>query len=338
MTAQNKVPNSQNVAESDHSMNNGDQNHGGQGVKAPGDGLSAGFHPWADLDSDALLAALSWQVAMGIDEAIGDNPIDRFELPSPMPHAKTAQGSTEGSVSGDISTATRSDDGQGSAARRQPERLLSSQPPLGAMEAIKAARDQAAACQSLAELRDALNGFDGCDLRLHATQLVHFDGAETADIMIIGEAPGRDEDLSGTPFVGRPGKLLDKMLVAIGIARETVHITNTVFWRPPGNRTPTDAEVAVCAPFLTRQIELVGPKIIVCLGASAAKSIMKTSQGIMRIRGKWQDVMVTDSGAAVATIALCHPETLLRNPGSKRLAWRDLIAIKHKAQSLDIGV
>ncbi len=151
--------------------------------------------------------------------------------------------------------------------------------------------------------------------------------------MIIGEAPGRDEDIEGKPFVGRAGQLLDKMLAAIGLGEADVHITNIVYWRPPGNRTPTPQEAQVCRPFLERQIELVAPDVIVLLGGAAAKHILNVADGIMRIRGKWRE---TDArGRKIKTIATLHPAYLLRTPAAKRLAWRDLLAIrtalKHEA-------
>jgi DNA polymerase len=144
--------------------------------------------------------------------------------------------------------------------------------------------------------------------------------------MIVGEAPGRDEDLEGKPFVGRAGQLLDKMLAAIGLKEADVHITNVVYWRPPGNRTPTPQESQVCRPFLERQMELVGPDVILLLGGSAAKQVLDVTDGIMRIRGKWRDIEV--GGKPVKTMATLHPAYLLRTPAAKRQAWRDLLAVQ----------
>jgi DNA polymerase len=144
--------------------------------------------------------------------------------------------------------------------------------------------------------------------------------------MIIGEAPGRDEDIAGKPFVGRAGQLLDRMLSAIGLDEASVHITNIVYWRPPGNRTPTPQEAAVCAPFLERQIELVAPRVILCVGGAAAKHVLDTPEGIMRLRGKWRE---TATGArSVPTMATLHPAYLLRTPAAKRMAWRDLLEVR----------
>jgi DNA polymerase len=144
--------------------------------------------------------------------------------------------------------------------------------------------------------------------------------------MLIGEAPGRDEDLQGKPFIGRAGQLLDRMLAAIGLAEPDVHITNIVYWRPPGNRTPTPQEAQVCRPFLERQLELVGPDLVLLLGGAAANHILAATEGIMRVRGKWREVTI--GTRAVRAIATLHPAYLLRTPAAKRLAWRDLLAVK----------
>ena len=145
--------------------------------------------------------------------------------------------------------------------------------------------------------------------------------------MLIGEAPGRDEDLQGKPFVGRAGQLLDRMLAAIGLDEEHVYITNTVYWRPPGNRTPTPEEIEACAPFLARQIELLSPQMLVLLGGAAAKSILGVSEGIMRLRGKWLNYP-SCRPRHLPTLATLHPAYLLREPATKRYAWRDLLMIK----------
>jgi DNA polymerase len=192
--------------------------------------------------------------------------------------------------------------------------------------AIMGARSAARAAQSLLELETTLAGFDGCPLKATAKNLCFYRGATKSALMLIGEAPGRDEDLAGKPFVGRAGQLLDKMLAAIGLTEEDVHITNIVYWRPPGNRTPTPQEAQVCRPFLERQIELVAPKVIALLGGAAAKHLLDVAEGIMRIRGKPRAlVMGTHDAQAMATL---HPAYLLRTPAAKRLAWRDLLAIK----------
>lgn len=189
-----------------------------------------------------------------------------------------------------------------------------------------AARAEAKTAKSLAELRILLERFEGCGLKTTAKSLCLYRGAEQSRLMLIGEAPGRDEDLAGKPFVGRAGQLLDRMLAAIGLDDSKVHITNVVYWRPPGNRTPTLDEVQVCEPFLLRQIELVAPEIIVLLGGAAAKQLLDSAEGIMRLRGKWRTIEV--AGRPVKAIATLHPAYLLRTPNAKKQAWRDLLMIE----------
>ena len=192
------------------------------------------------------------------------------------------------------------------------------------------ARERARAAPALEALGAELARFEGCGLKATATRLCFYRGAEKARVMIVGEAPGRDEDLEGRPFVGRAGKLLDRMLAAIGLTESDVHITNIVYWRPPGNRTPTPQEAQVCKPFLDRQMELVGPELIVLAGGAAAKQVLDTADGIMKLRGKWRSLDV--AGRKVATMAIFHPAYLLRTPLAKRQAWADLIAIKAALQ------
>ena len=179
---------------------------------------------------------------------------------------------------------------------------------------------------TLAELEALVAGFEGCALKRTAKSLCFARGREDARIMLIGEAPGRDEDLQGKPFVGRAGQLLDRMLAAIGLAEEHVYITNTVYWRPPGNRTPTPEEVEACAPFLARQIELLSPDVLVLLGGAAVRNILGVAEGIMRLRGKW--LSYACAGRDIATLPTLHPAYLLRTPEDKRLAWRDLLMVK----------
>jgi uracil-DNA glycosylase len=189
-----------------------------------------------------------------------------------------------------------------------------------------AARTAAREAATLDQLGATLAAFDGCGLKATAKNLCFYRGAPTARLMLIGEAPGRDEDLEGKPFVGRAGQLLDKMLAAIGMTEADVHITNIVYWRPPGNRTPTPQEAQVCRPFLERQVELVSPELVVLLGGAAAKHVLDVAEGIMRTRGKMREVQV--GGHKARAMATLHPAYLLRTPVAKRLVWRDLLAIK----------
>jgi len=189
-----------------------------------------------------------------------------------------------------------------------------------------AAREAAKSAQSLDELRALLEKFEGCTLRATATQLVFADGNPQGRVMFVGEAPGYEEDISGRPFVGRSGKLLDLMMAAIGLDRAQTYIANVIPWRPPGNRTPTPQETAICLPFTRRQIELADPTILVCLGQPATQALLGTREGITRTRGRW---FRFDTGSReIRAIATLHPAYLLRQPLQKRLAWRDFLAIK----------
>ena len=189
-----------------------------------------------------------------------------------------------------------------------------------------AAREAARTAPDLAALEAALKGFDGCGLKATAKSLCFYRGSAAARLMIVGEAPGSDEDRAGKPFVGRSGQLLDKMLAAIGLTEADVHITNTVYWRPPGNRPPTPQETLVCRPFLDRQIELVGPDMILTLGGPATAAVLGVSEGILKVRGKWREVAA--GNVSVRVMPSLHPAYLLRTPAAKRQAWRDLLAIK----------
>jgi DNA polymerase len=190
----------------------------------------------------------------------------------------------------------------------------------------------AAACNSLDDLKAAMEAFDGGLLKRSAKNTVFADGIPGADLMVIGEAPGADEDQAGKPFVGVSGQLLDKMLAAIGRSRSSnTYISNIVPWRPLGNRTPDPAITTMCLPFIQRHIELAKPKVILMLGGVSAKSLLDTEEGITRIRGKWRDL--TFSGQKYAAIPTYHPAYLLRQPAQKGMAWRDLLSIKEKLAS-----
>ena len=194
--------------------------------------------------------------------------------------------------------------------------------------AALAAREAARSAPDIEALRAVLETFDGCALKATAKSLCFYRGSAKARLMIVGEAPGRDEDLQGKPFVGRAGQLLDKMLAAIGLTEADVHITNVVYWRPPGNRTPTPQEVQVCRPFLERQIELVAPDILMTMGGSAANALLDMEGGIMRQRGRWREFVA--GGRKVPAMPTLHPAYLLRTPIAKRLAWRDLLVIQER--------
>jgi uracil-DNA glycosylase family 4 len=259
----------------------------------------------AQADAMTLGALIAWYEAMGADEAIGDSPVDRF-------------------ATGAIPAKTQAK----SPTSRAESRATPAKSRAGAeSQAIPASLE---AATNLAELEALLAQFEGCALKRMAKSLCFARGSESARIMMIGEAPGRDEDIQGKPFVGRAGRLLDRMLEAIGLGEDHVYITNTIYWRPPGNRTPTPQEVEACAPFLARQIELLSPDVMVLLGGAAAKSILGVTEGIMRLRGKWK--LYQSAGRDIPTLATLHPAYLLRNPEAKRYAWRDLLMLKARLE------
>jgi uracil-DNA glycosylase len=188
------------------------------------------------------------------------------------------------------------------------------------------AREAASRARTLEDLEAALRLFEGCALKATAKNLCFYRGNPQGRLMVIGEAPGREEDLEGRPFVGPAGQLLDRMLAAIDLTEADVHITNVVYWRPPGNRPPTLDEVEACRPFLARQIELVAPRFVMTLGSPAAKAILGATDGILRVRGKWGEI--TAGELKVPVMPTLHPAYLLRTPAAKRQAWRDLLAVK----------
>jgi uracil-DNA glycosylase len=199
-------------------------------------------------------------------------------------------------------------------------------PPASPEAAVMAAREAARNAKTLDELQALLAGFEGCALRATATQLVFADGNPQSRVMFVGEAPGYDEDILGRPFVGRSGKLLDRMMAAIGLDRASCYIANVVPWRPPGNRTPTPQETAICLPFIRRQIELADPDVLVCLGGPAMQTLLGIKDGITRSRGRWFSY---DTGRReIRALATFHPAFLLRSPLQKRFAWRDFLALK----------
>jgi DNA polymerase len=195
-------------------------------------------------------------------------------------------------------------------------------------------RALAASCRTLAELEAAIRGFDGCALKATATNTVFLDGNPAASLMLVGEGPGAEEDRLGLPFVGASGKLLDRMLAAIGLDRTTACITNVVYWRPPGNRTPTPGELALCLPFVQRHIALTRPKVLVFSGGTAAKTLLERTEGITKLRGRWFDYRPGPVDFTIPVMPTFHPSYLLRTPGSKREAWRDFLAVKHKLREL----
>jgi uracil-DNA glycosylase family 4 len=253
-----------------------------------------------------LTALLRWYLEAGIDETIGDGPVNRYA-------------DTQSSA---LATAVAPNPVKAAALP-----LVSIPKPTSAHLAQE--------CKSLADLKLAVETYDGCALKSFATHTVFADGNPNAKVMVIGEAPGEDEDRQGLPFVGVSGKLLDRMLGSIGLDRATnAYITNVVFWRPPGNRKPTTEEIVLCLPFVQRHIELLDPALLLLVGGPAASTILANPLGITKIRGKWFDYETPGLSRPVPTMATFHPAYLLRSPQQKRLAWRDLLTVKQKLDTL----
>jgi uracil-DNA glycosylase family 4 len=265
----------------------------------------------------SLAQLLAFYLEAGVDCALMDEPVNRLDDIDVAPARAAVESASED-------------------APKRPT-LASMQPGLPARPvmpvkvevapeaAIASARDAARTAPTLAALRALMEAFEGCALKSTATRLVFADGNPQARVMFVGEAPGRDEDIEGLPFVGRSGKLLDKMMAAIGLDRSHAYIANVIAWRPPGNRTPTPQETQICLPFIQRHIELVNPDILVTLGNPSTQTLLQTKDGIMKSRGRWVDY---DTGTRkIRAIASFHPAYLLRSPGYKRMAWVDLRAI-----------
>ncbi|WP_372604751.1 uracil-DNA glycosylase family protein [Actibacterium sp.] len=253
----------------------------------------------SQMDFHTAKALLEWQIELGATEAICDAPIDRYQAPAPKP-ARVA------------------------VAPVAPARVA----PVS-VDPVAVARAAAAGATSLEALRDAIEGFDLCDLKKGARSLVFADGRPEARVMVIGEAPGADEDRLGRPFVGRAGQLLDKMLAAIDLgrdqadARQAVYITNVLPWRPPQNRDPLPEEVAMMLPFVEKHIELVAPEVLVLMGNHSCQALLGR-RGITRLRGHWIEALGRPA------LPMFHPAYLLRNPQAKREAWHDLLMLQHK--------
>ncbi|MGB0505272.1 MAG: uracil-DNA glycosylase [Pikeienuella sp.] len=262
-------------------------------------------------DSEAaLLAALAWQVELGVDECISDDPINRFELPKPEPKPAVS-----------------------------PVTQLGAKPPAAGIapavdenaEAVTEAQRLAREAQTLEALHAAMTGFEGCSLKRGARNTVFSDGNPAARVMFIGEAPGREEDRAGSPFVGRSGQLLDRMLGAIGLDRraaepdKAAYITNVIPWRPVENRDPSTDEAAMMWAFLERHIELAAPEFIVTLGKISAATLLEKPVAITRARGRWHQPA---RGGGRPVLLTFHPAYLLRQPGEKAKSWRDLLSLR----------
>ena len=284
------------------------------------------------------LSALNWLVEAGADEAIGDAPVDRFVTRAPTSNPPLEGGSKSAQPIA----------GRGPAPAPTPKpfpprpapaegkRPLANITPANtgplAADGYGSAVDIAARCNSLPELKAALESFEGSQLKKLATNTVFADGNPDSHVLFIGEAPGRDEDAAGLPFVGRAGKLLDQMLKASNLDRTSCYIINVMPWRPPDNRNPDPGEVAICIPFLRRHIELAKPKVMILLGAVAARHVMGVNDGIMKLRGRWLDYRI--GSEMVPVLPTLHPAYLLRQPAHKKLAWRDLQSLADRLDAL----
>lgn len=269
-----------------------------------------------------LAALLDWYVAMGIDEAIGETPHDSFAAPPPRPSVIAAAPSHAPRPTASITLPPLA----APAVAR---------PIVPASSEIAGASRRAEAATTLAELEAAVSSFDGCALRKTATHTVFADGTPHAPVMVIGEAPGADEDRLGKPFVGRSGQLLDRMLAAIGFDRQRdAYITNILFWRPPGNRKPTEAEIALCLPFVWRHIALGKPRVVLLSGGTATSALLGRAEGITKLRGKWFDLPVPGLDSPVPALTTYHPSFLLRTPARKSETWRDFLELQSKLNSM----
>ena len=273
------------------------------------------------LNDAETLAVLEWYRAAGVDTPVGEAPVDRFAQSQALRRRGAA------SATGGVTAAIR-ERAASPVPNHEPPAIVANADP-------SETRALAASARTLDELRAVMDAYDGCVLKKRATQLCFADGNGEAGIMLVGEGPGADEDRIGKPFVGRAGQLLDKMLAAIGLDRTKVFIANMVPWRPPGNREPTPEELALCTPFLHRQIELVAPKILVTLGNVPTQALFETRSGITRMRGQWRTIEV--NGHAMEAMPTLHPAYLLRQPAAKALAWRDMLAIRATMLRLGMG-
>jgi DNA polymerase len=277
---------------------------------------------------------LRFYAEAGVDLALSEDPVDRFAL-SRAPAIEVVEEPKPASAAPPAQT-REPPPASRSAPPVRPSVAPSRQMPppnlaVPSEAAVMAAREAAATAATLEELRATLESFEGCNLRFTATNLVFADGNPQARVMFVGEAPGMEEDLQGLPFVGRSGKLLDRMIAAIGLDRTSAYIANVVPWRPPGNRDPSPQEKEICRPFIQRQIQLVDPEILVLLGGASAKAMLSTNEGILRLRGQWRSY---DAGTKkITAMATLHPAYLLRQPLQKKLVWRDLLALNVKLES-----
>jgi uracil-DNA glycosylase family 4 len=264
---------------------------------------------------------LAFYMEAGVDMAIGETANDYLSAAAPKTAVASERIETADAPTSPANPGNGLKDWVSGGASKAAQAA-----PLSPNSAVMLAREAARSAATLEDLRVILEGFNGCALKATATKLVFADGNPKARVMFVGEAPGYEEDRSGLPFVGRSGKLLDLMLTAIGLDRTKVYIANIVPWRPPGNRTPTPQESAICLPFIRRQIELADPDILICLGKPSMQTLLGINEGIKASRGRWREF---DTGKRIIkAMATFHPAYLLRTPGEKKFVWRDMLALK----------
>lgn len=279
---------------------------------------------------DAAAALFEWYAAMGVDVTLADAPFNRFEESAKAKAAAENQAARRQLPPAETSRALPPVEFASHGAPARPVVASGQTAQLPTEATVMQARAAAQSAKTLDELKALIQAFDGCNLKLTAKNTVFADGNPAAKLMLVGEAPGRDEDIEGRPFVGRSGQLLDRMLNAIGYSRsQNAYIANVIYWRPPGNRDPSDVEIAICRPFILRQIELIEPELIVFLGAQPAKALLggdAVKQGINKLRGRWCELDI--GGKRFKALPTFHPAYLLRTPIKKREAWRDFLTAK----------
>lgn len=278
---------------------------------------------------------LEWYLEAGVDEAVADEPHDRFADGAVEPEAAVPLATAPETGAPARPTRAPAPSGATPPVSARPD---SSGPTPAGEAAVSEAHRSAHEAASVDELRAILTAFDGCPLKKTATNLVFGDGNPNADVVFIGEAPGAEEDRRGIAFVGPSGQLLDRMLASVGLDRTKVFISNTVFWRPPGNRNPTTGEMAVCMPFVERLIELVDPSLLVAVGGPAANSLLAQNSSVGRLRGRWFPYSSPGLARPIEATAIYHPAYLLRSPAQKRAAWQDMLEIRRKIRSLGLGL
>jgi DNA polymerase len=278
------------------------------------------------LSRTETLALLHFYVALGLDEATEAAPIDRRRLDAPMAPAPAP---AEPEIRAPTRVSTPRDPAPATASRPAPRAF-------DPQQAMEAAEKAAAACQDLAALEAAVRSFDGCALKATAMSTVFADGPADSPVMFLGQAPGTEDDRLAAPFVGDAGMLLDRMLEAIGLERERVYTTNVVFWRPPGDRTPTATELAVCLPFVRRHIALKRPRLVILGGATAAQTVLGSELSLGRLRQKWHELALGDGSGSAPAIVTYNPAFLVLTPDKKRDAWMDFLRLKMKLRELSI--